>query len=238
MIELRHGYTLADLHQMTAAALKADRSMAMDYHDRRDIAWSAIVEALYAAPHWPQRHTLIRAGWQAIYDEVRANRRHAGYRDREWDTGVGTAARFATYWAGLGGVTHSPEERIVERVALPAILDVLSPAEREALAALAARDGDRDRAAADLGITLAAFNRRLQVGRRRCLALWLEGETPHRVALRRPDRRSHRGDVAECGTTAAARRHRSRRERLCELCAPMEADYDRQRRARKREEGQ
>lgn len=231
MTELRHGYTLSDLHQMTVAALMADRSMAMDYRDRRDVAWSAIAEALYAADAPPHRQELIRAGWQAIYREVRAGYRHAGHKDREWDAGFATAPRMVMYWLERQ-VVPSPETGVVERLSLPPILAALTAGQRTVVAALAAHDGDRDAAAAALSVTVQAFNAQLQKARRLALALWLEGETPHQPALRRPDRRRHREAVAACGTSAAARRHRSRREPLDEACMAAEREYDRARKGR------
>jgi DNA-directed RNA polymerase specialized sigma24 family protein len=212
---------------MTAAALMADRSGAMDFRDRRDVAWSAIVEALYAAEHWPPRHALIRAGWQAIYDEVRAGRQHHGYRDREWDAGHGSAPRFAAYWSLQ--VSPSPEVRVVERLTLPTVLAALPEHQRRALVALAARDGDRGLAAADVGVARKTFDQQIRLGRRRCLVLWLEGETPAWTALRRLDRRRHVGAVAACGTPAAARRHRARRETLCPACLVAESAARRER---------
>lgn len=231
---LIHGYTLRDLHQMTAAALKADRSLAMDYAERREIAWSAIAEALYAAPHWPKRSTLIQAGWQAIYQAVRDGYRQYGYRDRAWDAGHATAPRFVTFWLDQTKVTPSPETSIVERLALPPILAALTEVQRKVVGAVAAHDGDRELAAAALGIDRRALDHQLLVARRACLALWLEGETPCRTSLRRLDRRVHKGAVGECGTSAGAHRHRSRRETPCELCAPLLRAYDRDRKAGKR----
>lgn len=229
-IELCHGYTLRDLHQMTAAALRADRSMAMDYTDRRDVAWSAIAEALYAAPDPPQRQELIRAGWQAIYAEVRDGYRMHGYRGREWGDGYATAPRFVAYWLPAA-VVPDPAERVVERAALPQLLAALTVGQRATLAAVAAFGGDRVAAAAALGSSEKALNFQLRQARSRCAALWWEGETPRRVALRRLDRRHHRGSRKPCGTVAAYLRHQRAHER-CEVCAPAGSDYERARKGR------
>jgi hypothetical protein len=231
MTDLRHGYTLSDVHQMTSAAVKADRSMAMDYADRRDIAWFAIVEALYAADTPTGRQDLIRTGWQAIYREVRDGYRQYGYRDRAWDAGYATAPRFVTYWLPMQTVP-SHEDRIVDRVALPRILAALTDRQREVLATVAAWDGDRVQSAGALGIDEKALNHQLRMGRRACLALWLEGETPQQVSLRRLDRRRHRGEVAPCGTVAGAFRHRDRRETLDGACMAAEREHDRARKAK------
>lgn len=232
MTHLRHGYTLADLDELTTAALRHDRSLAMNYRDRRDIAWSAIAEALYAAEVWPRRESLVQVGWQAIYAEVRKSRQEHGYRGREWDAGHGSAPHFAAYWFLQATVTRSHEERVVERAALPAILSALTDGQRQVLGALAAFDGDRSAAAAALGCTEKALNQQLLLARRTCLALWLEHETPRRVPLRRLDARRHRREVAPCGTSGGVRRHRTNRESLCELCAPVGREYDKTRKAK------
>src|ERR1051326_9553591 len=107
-MELRHGYTLSDLHQMTVAACRADRLLAMPYYHRRDIAWSAIALALFEAEHWPRRESLIQAGWQAIYRHIRDGLRERGYQDGiEWASGAPTMPRFVRFWGA--GVTGSHE---------------------------------------------------------------------------------------------------------------------------------
>jgi hypothetical protein len=55
MAPLRHGYTLADLHGLARLAVHTAGTMASNWHDRYDTAWSAIAEHLYAAEHWPPR---------------------------------------------------------------------------------------------------------------------------------------------------------------------------------------
>jgi hypothetical protein len=183
-MEVKYGYTVRDLHQMTAAAVRADRSMAMDYADRRDIAWSAIAEELCAAPHWPKRSTLIQAGWQAIYKAVREEYRQHGYADRAWDNGHASAPRFVKFW--YSPVAPSHEERIVERIAVAQVLDTLTPTYRDAVTALAVHD-DYRRAAEGLRLKDSAFRVRISTARRRVLAAWFEGETPRKV--RTTDRR-------------------------------------------------
>lgn len=184
LMEVRHGYTLHDLDQMTRAAMIADRSLAMDYAERRDIAWSAIAEALCAAPHWPARHALIRAGWQAIYRAVREEYRQHGYADRAWQSGHATAPRFVQYWYSPVQAGH--EERIVERLAVSQVLARLTPAYRDAVTALAAAN-DYMQAADLLGISYTALVARIGTARKTALRLWHEGETPRKV--RRTDRR-------------------------------------------------
>jgi len=233
MTGLPYGYTLEDLDKMTTAAVIADRSMAMGTAERRDIAWSAIAEALYVAERAPHRQELIRVGWQAIYSEIRDAYRHYGYLDRKAASGLGSAPGFAMYWQQRV-VTRGHENRIVERYALGPILAALTDTQRAVVHAVAAFDGDKVAAAEHLHMKEAAFAYQLLEARKKCLALWLEGETPVKTTLRRLDRRQHRGPAPEHGTTAAARRHRTARESPCDLCAPILREQDRAKKARQK----
>lgn len=231
---LRHGFTLDDLDRITRSAVVADRSMAMDYRDRYDTAWSGIAEALYSADVAPSWQQLVQEGWQAIYAEVRDTYRHHGYRDRAAAGEHGSAPRFAAYWWGRSYVA-SHETRIVERHALPPILGRLTEMQHQVVQAIAAFDGDRARAAAHLGLNEKALAYQLRTAREACLALWLEGETPRKLTLKRLDRRQNKGSEPEHGTSPAARRHRSRRETPCYLCAPVLAAQEREKKAGRRQ---
>lgn len=230
MTELRHGYTLADLNQMTRAAVMADRSGATPYPDRWDTAWSAIAIALYEAEHWPRRSTLIQAGWTAIYREVRDSRRHHGYRDREHDSGLGSAPMFARYWC-------APEapwtDRLLDRIAAAQVHSALSDRDRQVLDTLAAF-GDLRTAAAALGIKDASFRTYVSQARRRWLALWHDGETPRPPRIVRPHYRYDESGLLPCGTHGAYERHLRRREPVDDECAAAAAEYERTRRAKRK----
>ncbi len=180
--ELVHGYTLLDLEKMTRAACVADRTLAMDYHTKRDIAYSAITLALYEAERPPERGRLIRAGWQAIYREVRDTRRQRGYRDASYstyDVRDDLRPRVIMYWDHRT-VSPSHEDRVVERLAVHQALSAVTGPYLDAVLALAAI-GDYQRAAAALEIEYAALSRRLITARQRFLAAWFGDETPHRI---------------------------------------------------------
>lgn len=183
--ELRHGYTLTDLHQLARLAVHTAGSMASNWHDRYDTAWSAIAELLYSADHWPPRHSLVRAGQLAIYAAVDEERQTHGYYRRKTDGrlhGAASSPAFRMYWWDLCGArpAPSPENRVVERWTLAQVLPSLTPAQREAITALAVHDDYR--AAADaLGMGYATFKSHIARGRNRFLAWWHEGETPSRV---------------------------------------------------------
>lgn len=186
-VHVAHGYTMEDLRQITAAALVADRLLAMPYNERHDIAWSAIAEHLCAADEPPLRQELVRVGWQAIYHHIRDGLRQRGWSDggRDRTAGMPTMPRFATYWHGTR-VESPQEERLVEELAVTQVLSTLTPAKREAIVALAVHD-DYRLAAASLGIAYEALLQRLKMARAQVLKLWHEGETPRRV--HRTDRR-------------------------------------------------
>lgn len=185
-LPVRHGYTVGDLHEITAAALAADRLMAMDHTERRDIAWSAIAEHLCAAEEPPLRQQLVRVGWQAIYRHVRDGLRQRGYADgeRDWASGEPTMPRFALYWAPR--VEPSPEDHVVDRLAAEQVFTKVTGIYRDAVISLAVHN-DYAAAATALGIRYSTLTVRLTTARRTYLQYWHEGETPYRP--RRTDRR-------------------------------------------------
>ncbi|WP_328344860.1 hypothetical protein [Micromonospora sp. NBC_00421] len=254
--ELAHGWRLSHIARLARQSAGTNRTMAADQRDLYDTAWSAIAEHIYTAEHWPNEHDLLAVGRAAIWGIVKSHRTTYGYRNREWDAGLASAPRFCAYWLDHRQTTPSPEEPIIERHALPRLLEQLGEPYRAAVVALAAHLGnghvraltahdcahchqpwadhtDRDAATCSLGLNRPAFNRRLQVARRICLRLWLEHETPHHVQMRHPDKRNDGRTFKPCGTPAAARRHRTRGEKPCDLCMPAEREADRARRAKR-----
>lgn len=193
--EIRHGYTLTDVHQLARLAVHTARAWyAMDYLDRLDAAWYGIVEHLHEAEHWPPRHDLVRAGQQAVHALVVGEMHHAGYykyKTHGFDSGPGSMPGFVKYWH------HPPtviEPRIVERVTLAQIWPVLTSRQRDAFTALAIHD-DYVLAAEALGIEPQTFRSLIGRARREFLRLWHEGEAPSR--LWRADRRVERRETAD-----------------------------------------
>lgn len=168
-----HGYTMRDLDQIAAAACRADRSLVSDAHTRYDTAWSAIAEALCVAQEPPTRADLVRIGWQAIYNEVRAMRHTFGFLDKEGTHGVASSPRFVQYWTLP---PERPEEGMAERIAVGQILAVLTDTEQAAVVALAVH-GDYARAADALGIGYSAMTVRMSTARRRFRTHWFAPET-------------------------------------------------------------
>jgi hypothetical protein len=180
-IELRHGYTLDDLRRLAGGVVKYAWSTHGDQVERLEVAWSAIAEALYASETAPARRDLFQAGMDAMGRYEADDRHHHGVPSSgpHAYAGFGIAANFRAYWC-LAMTSPSPEEGVVERVALAQIWPRLTEGQRRALLALAAFD-DYAAAAKALGMTYQSFCGRVREARLRFLALWHEGETPSRI---------------------------------------------------------
>jgi hypothetical protein len=220
-MELRHGYTLANVDRIAAWASIHHRSMACDVADRMSAARLAILAAIYADDP-PADHDLTAAASAAIRDLVQDDLRHRGVPSSDHWAGDMSARNFQRYWFGAH-TSPSPESAVVERVAATQIMPRLKVQHQRTLAALAAT-GDRDRAAAAMGATLRTFETYLTRARREFLALWHEHETPSKkwrfdsaprpCAQRRP-----------CGTPSAYHRHRAHKEPACRPCKSAWTQY-------------
>lgn len=176
--ELRHGYTMASLNQLAVQAVRVQRyNRQVDFTVRVELAWSAMAECLYAADEPPAPEDLVRAAWAEISDDTDRTHRAHGWSTHDRYTGV--TGRFQQYWVGSGHQTHSPEEPIVERVALAQIWPRLRPSHRKLLLAMAVYE-DYERAAKALDISRKSFTTQLGEARRAFLVLWHHGERPSR----------------------------------------------------------
>lgn len=230
---------MRDLDKLAAAACTYDRSMASDATTRYDIAWSAIAEALCMADEPPQWHDLFTVGWHAIYAEVREMRHLFGQRDKDGTNEVASSPRFRQYWTLPPAY---PEDGLVERLAMPQILAVLTDTYRDAVVALAVHD-DYQRAADALGISYGALTFRLSTARRTFRTHWYAPETAppakgtdRRVGSRTKPPRTHCGEGHELTRDNVYRRPNPkpgrRGERACRAC---ESERSRARWARKKE---
>lgn len=168
MTEVRHGYTLQQIDRMARSACLADRSMASDVDTRYNTAWSAIAEQLCTSEEPPIWEDLVRAGWQAIYREVREMRHCFGQSRDDPNAEVASGKRFQQYWFVR---EDSPEEGFVERLAVVQIMPKLPPLYRDALVALAVT-GDYRAAAEMLGIGYSALTVRLSTARKAFRRHW------------------------------------------------------------------
>jgi len=184
--EIRHGYTLADVDRLARYAVRTDYLPSEpDWPDRVAEARCVIVERLLTTVTPPaQSADLVRIGRRASLEYVRRHMSHRGWRsDRAG--GSGASAAFQRYWTSADPAPM--EERIVDRLAVQQILPMLSPSQRETLAALAAVD-DQARAAQTMGLDYSQYRGLLNRSRRLFRAWWHEHERPSGVW--RDDRRN------------------------------------------------
>jgi hypothetical protein len=203
--ELRHGYTLCDLHHAARLATHTDRShSASDYTDRLATAWYGIVEHLYAATDPVARHDLVRAGRDALQRETQSELSHRGV---SYHYGYAEMRNFHRYWWFQCRPTPSCEDRVVDRQAVTQIWPHLRPVDQEALLALAAHD-DYARAARALGVKYHTFAAAVRRARLHFLDLWHQGEAPSKPWGR--DRRAAPGGapVSDQRLTATRGLHR------------------------------
>jgi hypothetical protein len=209
-VPLRHGYTLADIHELTLVAVRCELFYrARDYADRIDLAWSAIVEHLYASEQPPTRRDLVSAGMAGISRWFASEARTHGANNQSGRT-TAPGTNFERYWHVFARPTPSPEERIVEQLALTQIWHALSPHVRDVITALAAH-GDYHQAAQSLSRTRGQFYSQISYARKTFLTMWHEGETP--AGAWGHDRRRHAAEVTGRSTAKTIRQRRARAAR-------------------------
>ena len=179
--ELAWGYTMARVDRLADKAVGKASALAgsVGWAEARDVAWLAIVDLLYLTPEKPTEWSLIEAGKRAVNDcwldthirarGLKADRENGGYKE---------APRFYAYWVHIVGPKPDWTDAIIERMALPRVLSVLTPLELDAVVTLAAY-GDMAKAADALGVGYHPFKQRVHKARKRLLAAWFEDETPH-----------------------------------------------------------
>jgi len=190
------GYTLEEIDKLARTAIAGKLIPGIDASDAYESAWFAIVATLYthttSEPPWPGR--LVWDARQALQRLVETERHHHGLVQR----GGAFGRNFERYWDWHARLTTSPEEVVVDQLALQQVWPLLTEREQHAVTALAAL-GSHRAAAAALGCTVAAFDNRMRRARGRLLALWHEHETP-------PPARPWRGNNQR-GCAESWRRH-------------------------------
>lgn len=201
---IRWGYNLADLDRLSRLATSGAVGGAVGL-DAYQTAWDGLVDHLLNAQTRPDPADMLNAARHSLSRRARETEHHHG-RHHRYD---GQAApRFMAYWDALSRRSHSPEEKVVEKITLWQIWPTLTPGQREVLLALAVHE-DYARAAQALGKNPRTFNVLISQGRNRFRALWHEGETPSRQwGMDR--RRTNTGTKAEA-TYRKARRNMLRR---------------------------
>ncbi|MEV6922925.1 hypothetical protein AB0M46_00225 [Dactylosporangium sp. NPDC051485] len=209
-VDLRHGYTLGGINRLARAAVSRDVfHQSLPFAERLETAWSAIVECLYAADEAPRSGDLIRAGWNGLRARVEDEWRTHGIGRAGVIDGDATMVNFWRYWWPQTRATPSPEDRVVDRLALAQIWPLLTPTYQRLLLALAVHD-DYGRAAEALQRPRGSFTTHVSAARREFLGWWHQGETPSRVWVQ-DRRRFGRQDRPHWATTAVRRRSAARR---------------------------
>jgi hypothetical protein len=205
--ELPHGWTLQDLARIARNAVSAQRGMILDWVEGRDVAASAMVEKLYAAPE-STRDDLFFAARNAVNSANKLEISHCGLWTAPHRSGrEGQSRNFATYWYGHDVLIGQFEDRVVDRIAALQVWSGLSERERQTLRALMT-EGTYEGAATLLGISHTAWKTRLSLARRHARELWHWPEEPSRQwAL---DRRVDNGRAVH-GTRILAHRRRAAR---------------------------
>lgn len=177
---LRHGYTMADLDVLTRRAALGSRWRFIDFDERADVARFAIVEHLLTAAEPPGFWELVNAGERAIRLHVEAVEHWGGFYLTRSGVESGTPmVRFLSYWRSTAQPTRSPENTVVDVLALRQIWPKLTKRQRAALVALATHD-DYEKAAAELGCSYHALVSHLFNARKVFLRWWHQHEQPSR----------------------------------------------------------
>jgi hypothetical protein len=206
--ELRHGFTLRAINGLAIHTVKTDRWFyAMDFADRVEIAWSAMIEELYTCDERPEISQLMGAAQRAIQRQVQSDRSSHGISNTD---GASDAPNFYRYWWRT--YIPGPEDRVIERASLKQIWPRLTERQREVLMALAAYGGDRQTAALSLGITYQHFCATVGEARRTFLRFWHEGEQPSRIWSQ--DRPSGGNPDHTIMTSVVRRRKRAARKKM------------------------
>ncbi|MBB3041161.1 hypothetical protein [Nocardioides soli] len=179
---LAWGYTMADVDRLARFTARIRNTSLVGFDERYETAWLAIIERLYDGPEMPTSEDLIQVGKGAIRDEVNALLHHRGINNYTYQD----TPNSWKYWSVISAADEDFTGRLVERLALPQVLALLTPGEYEAIAALAA-NGTQAAAAAAVGIKPSAFTARIARARQRIIEAWFEHETPRKSTTKGND---------------------------------------------------
>jgi len=203
--ELRHGYTVSQVRALSLAVVTRQTwYQSVDFDQRLEVAWHAIIEHIYSADEPPGLPEVARAAERAVGHDVEQMHRFYGRNTHDRYAGT-TTAGFERYWRTAASHSPGPETAVTDRVALAQILPRLRPLNQQAIAALTAHD-DYGLAADALGISRRHFTGRISQARREFLSLWHEGELPSRPWAHDLRGRRAADPLAGANRTIAARR--------------------------------
>lgn len=211
-----HGYTVAELDRVARKAALVSRWRFPLFAERLDLARFAIAEHLLTTQEPPEFWSLVNLGEQAITAHVEREGRYKGVYVADSSFAMGTAMpRYWRYWSSASQPTRSPENRIVDVLALQQIWRRLTRSHQTVLVALATY-GDYQEAAAALGKPYHSFVSTISTARQQFLRLWHQHETPSVVWGRDDGRRNRSRAETRRSATVVTIRRRARRRRVKE----------------------
>ena len=156
---------------------------------------------------------MVRQGKRTIQAELHDHTHHHGiHHARSGRPGGSPMPRFATYWWSTARHSLSPEDLLVDPIALTQIWPRLAAKHRDALLALATHD-DYEAAATALNKTIGRFRVLICEGRKEFFRLWHQGETPSRMWGSDIRKRKHPNRSHHSVTFVTIRRRKRRREK-------------------------
>jgi hypothetical protein len=205
-MELRHGYTMASLDNLAKRAVFESRWQFIAFHEKHEVAWSAIAEELYSCEEPPRAHDLIRLGEKAIDRHVEdlSHMRGVYYYRPDHPS----MPRYLKFW--WPQPTLSPEDHIIDVTAFRQIWPRLNRMHQIVLMALATH-GDYEHAAAALDKPYSTFVTQIYTARKQFLRLWHEGEEPSQVWGRDRRKRTKPPGASGHPITITTVRRRARR---------------------------
>jgi hypothetical protein len=222
--ELRWGYTVASLEGLARKAAYDSHWRFLPPVEKYEIAWSAIAEELYACDEAPSASALLRRGEKAIRQHVddlghSHGIYYAGHSSGRIAPGT-PMPRFEKYWWSHALPTGSPEDRIVDELALQQIWSRLTKTHQSVLLALAVH-GDYQRAADALNKSYKSIVTQIYTARKQFFRLWHQHETAPGVWGRDRRKRSRpRGEDQRSITAATIRKRRARAKARTESNGP------------------
>jgi hypothetical protein len=164
---------MESLDELARRAAAITSRFLMPFAERVGVTRGAIAESLCRADGQVEPLVLLTTGVRAVRNENLAAIHQSGTRQGE------LMPRFEAYWRWTCKHPDSPEELVTERIAFWQVSTRLSERDRAALQAIA-DCRVYAKAAAELGMTYAAYRSALHRARAKAHHLWFSPETPPR----------------------------------------------------------
>jgi hypothetical protein len=179
---VKYAYTMADLYDLARVAVLTHRSKlaSYDYAELIDEAYSAACEYLVTCTWEPTELHVMNAAFEGARNTLRQQQQAHGIAKGDRMTGK----QFHRYWTTPP--VASPEDQLVEPMALRQIWATLSIMDRQTLMTAAMFPSSPERALHSGGITERAYEGRLRRARRNFNQFWFEGQSiPRTKGVRR-----------------------------------------------------